>query len=374
MRYMKHLDQWITRHQESSGEPRYGRARLLAWLLVFSFGVTVPVLLHLLFLSIQDPYRVPYIILVSAVALVISAAFFLNRYGNYLTAAALFTACAVAGPWASLVFDPGILQGDFLPLAYISLSVLIASILLPLAAAAVLAVVQFAVLAVLLFSLPVSHVINLPSFFAFLFFLSGLSVISNLLSRRDMEQINSQHGQLMKLSQKLKEQSIRDHLTGVFNRRYLESAVHQEILRASERNISFCVVMLDIDHFKQLNDTQGHAAGDRLLNMLGEYLTSQVRIADVVCRYGGDEFVLLFPGAERKTIEQTAEKIRLGVQQLCIDAGMSGITISLGIAVFPEHGRTKEKLTAAADAALYRAKAGGRNLVMTAENQAPDRP
>ena len=127
--------------------------------------------------------------------------------------------------------------------------------------------------------------------------------------------------------------------------------------------------MLDIDHFKRFNDSLGHAAGDELLRELGRFLQTHVRSEDVACRYGGEEFILIMPDASLEVAEQRAEHLRQAVMTMLVqDNGQShtGITLSLGVAMYPQHGRTIEAVVRAADAALYRAKQGGRNQVVTA--------
>jgi diguanylate cyclase (GGDEF)-like protein len=130
--------------------------------------------------------------------------------------------------------------------------------------------------------------------------------------------------------------------------------------------------MLDIDHFKRFNDTHGHPAGDALLYEMGKFLQEHLRVEDVACRYGGEEFLLIMPGATLETVHQRAEHLRQEVKGLQVqynDQTVGNITLSLGIAVYPEHGSTQESILRAADDALYRAKQGGRDQVMLAERE-----
>ena len=130
--------------------------------------------------------------------------------------------------------------------------------------------------------------------------------------------------------------------------------------------------MIDIDHLKDFNDTYGHTMGDALLQNLGEFLQSHVRGEDVACRYGGEEFILIMPNTSIATAEERAEYLREAVKQLQVESDSQpsdGITLSLGIAIYPEHGRTMEAVLRAADAALYRAKQEGRDRVVIAEKE-----
>lgn len=170
----------------------------------------------------------------------------------------------------------------------------------------------------------------------------------------------------IKLRDTLYQQSIRDVLTGLFNRRYMEETLVRELSRAERERKPVALIMFDIDHFKQLNDTAGHHSGDALLRELGTYLMRVTRAGDIVCRYGGDEFLAVLPGAGRENARQFAEKIRLGTKELQVgqlERPFSGCTLSLGVAVYPEDGLTSEALLKAADDALYRAKNAGKDRI-----------
>ena len=172
------------------------------------------------------------------------------------------------------------------------------------------------------------------------------------------------------LREALREQSIRDPLTGLYNRRYMQEMLRQNLSRVTRKLHPLGLIMLDIDHFKSFNDAHGHAAGDALLRELGRYLQSRVRLEDVACRYGGEEFILIMPEASLEVAQRRAEQLRAEATELRVrDAGLiiEGVTLSLGVAVYPLHARTLDDLIRAADAALYRAKQGGRNRVAVAE-------
>ena len=126
--------------------------------------------------------------------------------------------------------------------------------------------------------------------------------------------------------------------------------------------------MMDLDHFKQYNDTFGHSAGDELLSALGVLLKSQIRGEDIACRYGGEEFLLILPGASMEIALERAEILRQAVKEMHQHhQGLKPATLSLGVAVYPDHGDTGLELIKSADAALYRAKQAGRDRVMAAE-------
>jgi diguanylate cyclase (GGDEF)-like protein len=173
----------------------------------------------------------------------------------------------------------------------------------------------------------------------------------------------------LRLQETLRMQSIRDPLTGLFNRRYLEASLDREVSRARRQHQPLSILMLDVDHFKHFNDTYGHEAGDSLLAEFGKLLGRHFRGEDIPCRYGGEEFCLLLPGADVEAARQRAEELRELVKRMNIHHGrqpLGQVTISVGVAAFPGHAETGEATLTAADAALYRAKRGGRDQVVTA--------
>jgi len=173
----------------------------------------------------------------------------------------------------------------------------------------------------------------------------------------------------LRLRESLENLSVRDYLTGLFNRRYLEETLEREIRRCERQETSLGLIMLDIDHFKRFNDTHGHAAGDAILRELGSFLARNVRASDVACRYGGEEFVLLLPDVNGDFAGQRAEYLRNEVKKLLVRQGdhpLGLVTLSCGVAIFPEHGKTADDVLRLADAALYRAKQAGRDQVCLA--------
>ncbi|MEA5451486.1 diguanylate cyclase [Leptolyngbya sp. CCNP1308] len=171
----------------------------------------------------------------------------------------------------------------------------------------------------------------------------------------------------LQLRETLQYQSIRDPLTGLYNRRYLEEALTQAIERAQRHRHPIGVIMLDIDHFKRFNDVHGHDAGDRVLEAVGQLLRDSVRGSDIACRYGGEEMTLVLPEAPPDIILARAEAIRYAIGQLRVSYNsmtLEHLSVSLGVASFPAHGATGLDVVKAADVALYQAKSRGRNQVV----------
>ena len=168
----------------------------------------------------------------------------------------------------------------------------------------------------------------------------------------------------------LRKQSARDHLTGLYNRQYMEETLERELLRAARKQTSLGVIMLDVDEFKNFNDTCGHAAGDTILRALGQLLLENVRGEDIPCRYGGDEFITVLPDASRGVARERAKTICEQARQLQLQFGGNvpvNFTLSLGVATFPENGSLSADILRAADDALYCAKREGRNRVIVAK-------
>ncbi len=170
----------------------------------------------------------------------------------------------------------------------------------------------------------------------------------------------------LKLRETLRSQSIRDPLTGLYNRRYMEESLSRELPRAIRKKTPVGIIMLDIDHFKMFNDTYGHEAGDLVLRELGALIQNHIRSEDIACRFGGEEFLLILPEANREFTVKRAENIRELVKSMRIKyhrrfLGM--ITVSSGVAIFPEHSSSAEGILHKADEALYQAKREGRDRV-----------
>lgn len=188
---------------------------------------------------------------------------------------------------------------------------------------------------------------------------------AELAMRASNRQLQERLEEIGQLQSALRELAIRDPLTGLYNRRYLDETLEREVSRARRESIPLSLVMLDIDHFKRVNDQFGHQVGDEVLKTLAGVLQRDTRAEDVACRYGGEEFLILLPGMPLEAAEARAEGWRQTVEALRVGHGERAVrfTISLGVAAYPGHGVTPDDLTRSADLALYSAKHGGRNRV-----------
>ena len=180
----------------------------------------------------------------------------------------------------------------------------------------------------------------------------------------------------LNLRETLRHQSIRDSLTGLYNRRYFQESLEREIRRVKRKGSSLGVMMLDLDRFKLFNDNFGHEAGDLLLRALADLLHRKVRGEDVPCRYGGEEFALILPEASLEATLTRAEELRQAVKELAPvfhDGVLGGVTVSVGVAVYPDHGPSGDDVVRAADTALYHSKACGRDRISVAPASPLDR-
>lgn len=182
--------------------------------------------------------------------------------------------------------------------------------------------------------------------------------------------------EVQKLQEQLRELALHDPLTGLYNRRYLEESMAREITRAERYGQPVGVVMCDLDHFKLVNDTYGHLAGDEVLRVFADLLRTNSRGSDIICRFGGEEFLLLLPDMPPDIAYQRAEELRASLAAQQIGKFAIRMTASFGVAAFPMDGKTQDALISAVDAAMYQAKETGRNRVVVAsahEEDVPDR-
>ncbi len=183
-----------------------------------------------------------------------------------------------------------------------------------------------------------------------------------------------QMNEIQKLKEELQVQVIRDSLTGLYNRRFLEESLDREIAHARRDGKSMCIAMIDVDNFKSFNDRYGHKAGDMILKSLGDILQANTRKSDVSCRYGGEEFVVVMPNATTDGARRRAQQWRKAFQLLqnSFNGQELQATISVGLASFPEHGKDGENVLNAADKALYESKRRGKNRVTVYQEKVLD--
>jgi len=189
---------------------------------------------------------------------------------------------------------------------------------------------------------------------------------SEVKLREAYDKLEEQMSEIQALQSDLREQAIRDPLTKLHNRHYLKETLNRELSRAMRERYPVSFLLLDIDHFKHVNDTYGHAAGDFVLRDLADHLAEFTRTGDIVCRYGGEEFLVAFPNTKEQDAFLIADRLRVSIQNalIYVDRHVISITVSAGISEFPTHGQYEALILESADKALYHAKYNGRNQVV----------
>ncbi len=223
----------------------------------------------------------------------------------------------------------------------------------PLFLTIIIAFVQLAVLNVLIFNSPALMAKNWPSFISFVLITSVLGIVANYISSYQLK--------------RFKESSIRDHLTGLLNRRYFDATLEDKIQRGASKGFTYGVMLMDIDNFKDYNDQYSHATGDIILQRVASFLSETLERHAIVCRHGGDEFAIIIPDTSQAQLYDVAQNLRAEIKDVNItDICQAGknLSLSIGLALFPENGNIAEDLMAHADRNLMLAKELGKNQVM----------
>ena len=372
MRILADMWHWLIEPSPVIVEPV---ARLQASILMAMLLVVIALGLLSLILSVLGVYAPPgepktgvspFDWITLTVILLLVVEYVLSRSVHFPVAAGLAVVTVLSATFVIVILTPENLQ----LLYFLIIGGLISGLFLSARATAIVFVVTFIGLLLLpTFAAGFSTSNHINALF-FILTVGVLVVLVAALRQRYLQQIDSQTQQLVASEARLRELSIRDPLTGLFNRRYLEEVLTVEMMRAMRKGYLIGIIMADVDHFKQFNDTYGHAAGDAVLVQVGNFLRMHVRSSDVTCRYGGEEFLLVLPEVSREITQMRAERMCEDVRDLHVEfegQTLEAVTLSLGVAIFPEHGPTKDAILGSADTALYRAKGEGRDRVVVAD-------
>ena len=354
-----------------SDEPVQRNAQILQWIQV-SLMVLLLMALFVVLLAQQGDRRTLYIVMITGFLLLLGFMMILNRTGFYVLSSGLTAALLLTGPWLSVYLDQSAARNDFFPFVYIVLPVQMCAMFIPVKLILLIAAGQVALLGAVIGTNPNFLGTNWQSLLVFAIFALVLSIVTSFVMRRQMEQIDNNRRLLAENEMRLRELSVRDSLTGLFNRRYMEETLKKEIYRAERKKRNVSVVITDLDGFKTVNDTYGHGLGDAVLIQVADLLQSGIRNGDVACRYGGDEFVLILPECSLADTKVRAETLRENIGHTLYrqdEYELGTVTVSIGVSAYPENGSSPEELLAAADKALYIAKKSGRNRVVGFEGQ-----
>lgn len=320
---------------------------LLTVLLIF--------ILILLFTSNDSRHRF-YIPLICSLFFILCFAVFLNSRGKYKISTLITVISVLLTPWISILFDPLVLQGDLVPILYVGLSVQGCAILLKEKWVIWISIAELIAVLTILQNMAKTTGVNWLSLFAFIVATSAIAVSFGHTNRKQLEQIH--------------DLSIRDSLTGLYNRRYMEETFDREIERIIRKERKLAVILTDVDRFKSINDSYGHVVGDLVLAYIAQTLKNNTRSSDVVCRYGGDEFILILPECSKQEAISRSETIRALVAQSVFEFDgkcIQNVTLSFGISELPEDGSNRIDLISAADKALYLSKQSGRNRISSTD-------
>ena len=330
------------------------RSQLLQWLQPFILVLLLIAGILALRINPAGSYeRKAYSLLIGLLAIIDMLAFLASLKRKYLFSSLLTVTLALIGSWGAIIIDSQLGLTEFFPLIYVTITVLLSSVLLPLIFTIIIASAQLAVLIVLLFNTPALIAYNWASFITYVLITTVLSIVANYISSYQLK--------------RFKETSIRDHLTGLLNRRYFDVTLEDKIRRGSSNDFTYGVMLMDIDNFKTYNDQYSHATGDIILQRVATFLSDSLDRHAIVCRHGGDEFAIIIPDTDHDELFAIAEALRTEVKALNItDICKIGeqLSLTIGLALFPKHGNTVEDLMAFADRNLLLAKELGKDRVM----------
>lgn len=346
--------------------------RQIQLLYIIEIALFVPLMAALVLIQFLPPAKIhtDYRLLVVFCTLLNMLALLFLRYGYFKASSQTLVVMTMLAPWACVLIDPKILSGDFIPLLYFVFSILLSTLFLSMWETVIVSVVQVFLLGYVVFSTGMAERINTVSLLTFVSLLAVFSSVINFVRENNMKHLMAQENSLEKSRRSLQNQSILDPLTGLYNRRYLETLMQEELNIATEAGVPLGFLMIDIDNFKQVNELYGHDIGDRVLREVGQILSQSTRQTDSLFRHGGDEMMLVMPGTPIEVAERRAGQLRKNIETLVIPLEgqvIDSLTVSIGVSTYPEFGSTKDELVRAADQALYQAKAKGRNRVELAK-------
>ena len=331
------------------------RSLPLKWLQPFIFILLVIVFVLVFRINPSGSYeRVAYSLLIGSLALINGLAYGATLKHNYRLSSLLTVGLSLIGCWGAIYIDARLGLTEFFPLIYVTITVLLSSVLLSLPFTIFIAFTQFVTLLALVFRSPALMAYNWPSFISYVLIISVIGIVANYISSYQLKLF--------------KESSIRDHLTGLLNRRYFDVTLEDKVQRGGSRGYTYGIMMMDIDNFKGYNDKYSHASGDMILQRVAEFLTDTLERHAIICRYGGDEFAIIIPDTNQPELFSIAQHLitevkKVDITDICKTREL--LSISIGLALFPENGDSADALMAHADRNLMMAKELGKDRVIS---------
>lgn len=328
------------------------RGSFLRWLLPFIFFLLIFELSLVYIYPHSVQIKWSYYFLLSLLLATSGFAFIANLKGMHTFSAYLTMAISLFATWGAVFFEYAVGTLDFFPLVTVSVNVVFASLLFPISFTIMLSIVQLLSLQYILITTEALSRYSWGSFLSYILVISVLSIITSYINRLHIIQI--------------KENSIRDYLTGLYNRGYFEERLQRKVDTDRHKRESFGIILIDVDNFKMYNDIYGHQPGDKLLQIISTFLLDQVSTQGEVYRYGGDEFVVILHDATSEYLHGLAEGMIEGITE--VDFTTYGLdftkaTLSMGLSLYPIHGSTKKELMHYADKNLLLSKEMGKNQI-----------
>ena len=360
------MDQFVRRFQDQYYRNTEGDTLFSVKLLFYvqlSLIVFLCITLAVVIMLTPACNRFVYLLITGGMLALLGVSVWLGVTGRYRLSFWMTVALMFAGPWASVLYEHFRFSGDFIPMMYLIIPVQIAALFVRIKFVQGIAAFQAVVLTVLVLTDPQRATYNWPSIICFILVTSMLGAITNYVLRRQYDNLVRSRNDLARSEKQMRDISVRDPLTGLFNRRYMDEAFSRQFDCPSPH---FSLLMVDVDHLKEINDTYGHSSGDEIIRKVADILTASIRKHDVACRYGGDEFLLILSECDLDSALVKAQKIKTDVESLITEnaAGTpAALTVSIGAAQCPLNGTDQDAILKAVDAALYVAKQNGRNRV-----------
>lgn len=308
-----------------------------------------------------------YFSLLCILIIILGASLVLSLVGKYMISVWLTMLCVLIGPWFSILMDKKVLNGDLLPIIYITLTIYIYAFFLSVKITIIISALQIITLRIFIQSNPLLLKENWPSLISFLIFSSVIAIVYNFISRNQIKFIEEQKAKLEDDEEQMRILSTSDPLTGLFNRRYMNEFLKRQIQSIIKKNKHIGIIIGDVDDFKIINDTYGHIVGDSVLVEIGKLIISNIREKDIACRFGGDEFIIILPECSLENSYKRAEGVKEAINNFIFKNDKNelfSVNMSFGVASFPENGTIIDNVIIAADKALYLAKKSGKNNVV----------